>query len=111
MSDLCEAFSVMAELATALGVSKIGNLPGCWEHQIDDQWWISVNGHDKAVSNRDGFNVEPFSMAITYNGWPAGICYRNGGLIAAGECANEDTFISAMQAAIQRVSGSVGHDA
>ena len=30
------------ELAHRLGVRNIKELPGCWEYQIDEQWWMAV---------------------------------------------------------------------
>jgi len=102
--EVCEAFVRMAELAGALGVSRINELPGCWEHQVDAKWWISVNGSKDLRRNSDGIELSPFSMAVKFNGWPAGIIDLAGGVIAAGECANEDTFIAALQAATQAAS-------
>lgn len=101
MSGLCEAFVAMAELAQALGVSHINNLPGCWEHQVDERWWLAMNGHNEPRVNSDGFEVSPFSAVLKFNGWPAGIVEPGGGVIAAGEAANEDTFIEALRAATE----------
>ena len=95
----CEAFARIAELATALGVSKIGQLPGCWEHQVDERWWIAVNGGKEARANSDGFEVPSFSAVVKFNGWPAGVIDPYAGVLAAGAAANEDTFIAALQAA------------
>jgi len=38
-------------------------------------------------------NISPFTLAISWGGFPAGILDYNGGVIAAGDAANEDTFI------------------
>jgi hypothetical protein len=36
---------------------------------------------------------------VTYNGWPAGMLGPFGGIIAAGDAANERSFIDALRAA------------
>ena len=64
---------------------------------VDDRWVVKVNGHREQVES-----VPPFSALLEFNGWPAGIIDPFGGTIAAGELANEDTFIAAMEAAIER---------
>lgn len=101
---ISEAFSEIAELAKVLDVKDIGKLPGCWEYQIDDQWWIAVNGHSEAIECSTGSKVDPFNCYVQYNGWPAGLFDPYGGTIAAGTGANEDNFIAAIKAAIDRVS-------
>lgn len=97
--EVKEAFVRCAELGLALGVTSINKLPGCWEHQVDERWWIAMNGHRENIKASDGFEVPPFNIAIKYNGWPAGIIGAHGGIIAAGSCANEDAFIEALLAA------------
>ena len=95
MSEISEAFVKAIELAAACGARKINQLPGCWSHQIDGHWKIDVNGKDVTVEN-----IPPYHIAIEYNGWPAGILSPIGGIIAAGEGANETTFIAALDKAI-----------
>jgi hypothetical protein len=96
---MCEAFAEIAALASRLGIASIGKLPGCWEHRIDDHWWIAVNGHPAVQKSSTGKSVPPFSAYVEFCGWPAGIVNPYGGLIAAGDAANEDTFIAALRAA------------
>ena len=93
---VAECFGKLAELAMALGVEGINKFPGCWEHQVDEHWIIKVNGHQVPV---DG--IQPYEMMVWFNGWPAGIVHPiHGGVIVAGATANEDTFITALDAAI-----------
>ncbi len=93
-----ECFNKIAELAIKLGVAPLNQLPGCWEHEVDDLWSIKLNGHDSTI---DG--VPPFHMYVYYGGWPAGaVSPTEGGVIAAGESANEDAFIEAIDQAILR---------
>jgi len=105
--QLLESFTKIAEFAAALNVRSIGNLPGAWIHAIDSQWTIAVNGHDKTIqAEPEGMmqaKIPPHSAAIWFNGWMAGILDPFGGIIAAGEAANEDTFIAALDAAIKAI--------
>ena len=94
------AFVKIAALAKADGIVSTNNLPGCWERQIGD-WWIAVNGHDKPVKCSHGGTVPIFNAYLEFNGWPAGVIDPFGGLIAAGDGANEDSFIAAIDAALK----------
>lgn len=104
MSDLQinEAFSKIAALADALGVRAIDTLHGCWEFQVDEQWWISLNGHKEKTKDSHGAEVPPYHAVVEYNGWPAGIIGPANGIIAAGSCANENSFIAALEAATEK---------
>jgi hypothetical protein len=92
----------LCELGLAVGAAPINKFDGCWEHQIDERWWIAMNGHKQERLTSEGDRVLPYSCFIKYNGWPAGILDFGGGIIAAGEGANENTFIAALEAAIER---------
>ena len=94
-----EAFYELMQLGSRLGVKNINTLPGCWEHQVDKQWFIAVNAHDVPVKCSKGTSVGPFHCYVEYNGFPAGLINPGGGVIAAGSCANEDSFIAALKAA------------
>ena len=99
-----ECFNKVAELAIKLGAAPLNKHPGCWEYDVDDQWSIKLNGHD---TETDG--IPPFLLAVSYNGWPAGIVSpTEGGVIAAGTSANEDTFIEALDRAIAVVDAARG---
>lgn len=56
-------------------------------------WRITVNGTRETVDH-----APPFHLVVLWNGWPAGIVGPGEGIIAAGELANEDTLIEALQA-------------
>ena len=101
ITPICAAYAKVGELAQALGVRNINELEGCWEHQINDQWWIAVNGHKAEVRCSKGGRVPSFECYVEFNGWPAGVIGLDGGLIAAGDEANEDALIAALQIAIQ----------
>jgi hypothetical protein len=93
----------IVNLAGVLGVENITALPGCWEHQIDDQWWLALNGKKTPTKCSHGAEVPPFHFYVEFNGWPAGIfSIRGDGEFAAGSAANEDMFIAAVDAAVER---------
>jgi hypothetical protein len=73
------------------------NLHAPLHHVVDKQWEFTVAGKEKITLN--GADLEPFNFAIWFNGWPAGIGNPFGGEIAAGELANEATFIAALKGA------------
>ena len=97
-------FDAIVEMSDRLKVYRIGDLPGCWEYQIDEAWWIAVNGHKEPVSvfrpQHPGVpvSVPPFTAYIEYNGWPAGLIDPARGTMAAGEGANQDAFMAACDA-------------
>lgn len=98
IEQICTAFDRIAELGIVLGVSPLNKIDGCWECQIDEHWWIAVNGHKTAIKTSDGIKVEPYTCFVKFNGWPAGVFDPvNGGVIAAGTLANEDAFIKAIE--------------
>jgi hypothetical protein len=102
--QLVEAMIVVAEWAYALGARGIDLLPGCWEHAVDDHWWVALNGQTKPRRCTRGPAVGPFEVLVFYDGWLAGGFDARGGAIASGESANEDTFIAAVRAATARVN-------
>jgi hypothetical protein len=92
-------FAGIVELAIAKGAQSIRDLPGCWEMQIDAEWWVAVNGHAETTPCSHGAEVAPYTAYLEYNGWPAGIVNPKGGIVAAGEAANEGTLLRALEAA------------
>lgn len=99
---ICEAFGEIVTLALARGVYRINALPGCWELELDEHWWLAVNGHREVTRCSRGVDVQPFSAYVEFNGWPAGVFTPAGGVLAAGTLANEATLI----AALRRASGA-----
>ena len=97
-------FKLAVDLALALGAERICELPGCWEHQVDEQWWIAMNGHREETPCTHGPTVLPFHIYVEFNGWPAGFVAHDGGCLAAGLFANEDSLIDALEAALRRVA-------
>jgi len=102
---ICEAFDALADLCVALGEAPLTKHAGLWERQVDERWHIAVNGHTEEHPTAEGFPVPPFCCAVKFNGWPAGLFDPTGGVIAAGEGANETTFIAALRAATVKATG------
>lgn len=98
--QVCVAFARIADLGCLLGASPLNKQRGCWEYQIDEHWFIAVNGHKAPTKTKGGVEVEPYNCYVEFNGWPAGLFTPFGGAIAAGEAANEDAFIKALDEAI-----------
>lgn len=97
------AFMAATDLALALGAERIDRLPGAWVHSVDGNWTIAINGHGKAVQCEPldcvAIDIPPFHMAVWWNGFIAGLLTPFTGTLAAGDLANEDTFIAALKAA------------
>ena len=94
-----EAFMLVMDWSERRGAAPLNQWPGCWEGEIDEHWSVSINGHREEHEDSRGGPVPPFSAAINWNGFPAGIIHLNGGIIVAGGLANEDSFIEALKAA------------
>lgn len=104
----CEAFVRVMELGIALGIKPLPEHDGCWEHQVDERWFIACNGHltKQGLKLHPKLEIEPYTCYVEYNGWPAGNFGYHGGVIAAGEGANENTFIAALVAAKACLAGN-----
>lgn len=99
---ICVAFDSIAKLSIVLGTAPLNKVKDCWECRIDKHWWIAVNGHKETVKTSKGIEIPAFNCYVEFNGFPAGIFSPiNGGFLAAGELANEDTFIKAIEDKIQ----------
>ena len=94
MSDtVSEAFVLIVDLALKQGRRNIKDQ--VVDVAVDDTWKVRVNG-----CSVERENIPPFHAYVEFNGWPAGfIGTDGGGVIAAGEAANEDALIAALRAA------------
>jgi hypothetical protein len=98
--EIPEVLYWVAELAMADGAAPINRLPGCWARRVDDHWEIVVNGHDRPVEH-GGVEVPPYTCVVKFDGWPAGVVDPAGGIVAAGEAANEEALIAALKRAVE----------
>jgi hypothetical protein len=110
-SSFTEIMTTIAELARTLGVHHINQLVGCWEMDVNEDWWFALNGHDDVVVCSHGVKVQPYTAYVEWQGWPAGMVDPYGGMLAAaGESANEDTFLAALRQRIEmakRMEGKI----
>jgi len=111
--DISLLFTRICELGLAVRKGEpISRVEGAWEHAFTrggNEWKVSVNGHRFPVPDTDapGAEIRPFEAHVRFNGWPFAILNPyGGGVIGAGEAANEDTCIAALEAEIQSVGGS-----
>ena len=72
-----------------------------WAGNIDKNWQIAIHANkdqevefkpEGTMGGKAGFGI----MLVWFNGWLAGMLDPGGGVIAAGELANEDRFIKAI---------------
>ena len=97
------AIEKILELTEALNVQNIQGT--VWTYQIDDQWFIAVNGQetDAEVKPCESMTatLRPYHFGVWYNGWLAGVLNpMGGGFLAAGTEANEESFCLAVQTVI-----------
>ena len=103
-----EAFHKVVELGLARGYERICDLPGALVLKVDDNWTVAMNGHEEPIDVPEGdgcmgiHGLPPYTIAIWWWGWIAGMVNAKGGEIAFGEMANEDSFIKAVKAATER---------
>lgn len=110
LPPVTEAYAEVVKLAAALGVRDLPSLDGCWEHQVDAQWWIAMNGHDDPVTCSKGCVVQPMEICVVWHGWPAGsIGPFDGGMFQVEPPEpGEVTFIRAVKAAAA-AAAEAGH--
>ena len=99
---VCEAYGVIAEMGLSLGISRLCDIDGCWEHQINDEYWVAANGHKEPAKCSTGTEVPGFHFYLTRNGWPAALIGPYRGTVLAswdGEETLEGAIIEAAKAA------------
>lgn len=103
---LSMAFWLIAELCSAHGLAPLNKHRGCVVVEAG-AWRITVNGHNRPARAHGGSRllIPRFTAMVEFNGWPAGSLNPYGGVIAAGEAANEDTLIEALRAEVLRLTG------
>lgn len=94
-----EVFLAVADLAKARALKPANQYPGCMEIEVDEHWWIALNGHREAMACSKGPVVDSFTMYVEFNGWPAGVVGIDGGVLVGGERANEATLLEALKRA------------
>lgn len=87
---VCTVFYAVSKLCEVLKEAPIRDK--VWENQIDEHWFIKINGHSKEMKG-----IPAYCMEIEYDGFPAGNISPFDGTMLAGEEINEDEFIAAVQ--------------
>lgn len=107
---MTHAFIAVVFLATAAGVSRIVDLPGCWEYTVGP-WRLALNGHPERCAATWGPSVGPFAVMVEFNGLPAGIITAVGGVLMTSSATTEAAFIKAMEAETRRLGGMTADEA
>lgn len=102
------AYGLIGELYLAIHDRPVGEQypGGCWEHAVDDRWFVALNGHEEPMQaagpeeELPPVTVNPYEVTVWFNGFPAGSMNPFQGVLAAGAAANEDTFCEAVERAI-----------
>jgi hypothetical protein len=91
--DVLAIFYEMSEWCGARGLT----VPV--EVAIDDHWFLAVTGKDGARLGHPDWKIDmdPYTWAVWWNGFIAGIGTPFSGEIAAGEGANEETLSAALK--------------
>lgn len=94
------AYMAAVDLALSLGHQQIANLPGAWEHRVDEHWTVAINGKEEPVEvEPDGcmrVKLEPYHLAVWWRGWLAGLLTPCFGVLLG---ADEDSLIAALKTA------------
>lgn len=90
-------FALIAELAMKCKATSINLLPACWEHQVDGDWRISINGHDAPTNDASLMVVPPYTAACYFANDFMGFVDPAGGCLLYGA---EDKLIAAIRAAL-----------
>jgi hypothetical protein len=100
---VAQVFLLCAAYCIARGHTRINELPGTLDLDIDSEWSIRFNGQREAV---DG--IPPYRCLLSRNGWPAALAGPGG-----GELLNtaEDDVIAVLEAAIRREGGELPYEA
>ena len=106
--DLPVVFVETVEHAGHTGMGGYPNLAAYQLHEkkpfffdLENGWTYAINASDKPAKSGppDGMagDVPAYSVGIWWNGWLAGFIDAGGGLFAAGEAANEKTYLAALR--------------
>jgi hypothetical protein len=108
---LTAAFDVVMFLHEALSLPSVNDMGGLWTYQVDERWYFAVNAMSEEQEVKPprsmAWIVKPYTCAVWFNGWFAGEVSPGAGWFAAGEAANERTFVAAVLQKIEEVNS--GH--
>lgn len=98
-----EAYIRACEFIRLNAGKSLIELPGKkWVGDVDGNWAIAIHANEGeevefkpegTMGGKAKFGI----LLVWFNGWLAGMLDPYGGVIAAGDLANEDTFIEAIE--------------
>jgi hypothetical protein len=97
--EFSEAFIAVVDLTEKHGAHNLAARPGCAELQVDENWWIALNGHREPIECSKGLEVPPFHCGVFWREWPLGFVHPYGGEMLLHPEATEDRFIEDVRAA------------
>ena len=95
---ISEAFAKLCSLALQRGFKDLAAIDGCFEHDVDADWHITLNAHNEMRADSQGCPVQPFNMVVTHNDFPVGVIGPGGGALLEGA---EADFIAALDAQLE----------
>lgn len=95
-------FMLVMDLASALGVSRIHEMDGCWEYEWRG-YVLAVNGHADEQRDSGGMEVPPYHAILSHVGWPVAMVTPRGGVVLS---MTEAEVEGVLQAEISRVQGA-----
>ena len=95
-------FKLIADLGNKTGAAPATKFDGCWEHRVNDDWWLALNAHKVEIKCSKGPEVPPFTCYLEYKGWPAGLVDPYGGTLLRIGDVSEDALIAVLEAALER---------
>jgi hypothetical protein len=97
MTTVSLAMAAVGALHRHLDLEPVSTLPGCWEVQVDRDWWFAVNGLSyDAPCSRD-IMVPPKHLVVTWRQFPVATCSRYNGDWVNRPGVTEDAFIKAVK--------------
>lgn len=105
-----EVFALAMRLGVASGAAPLNG--ATWVYDIDDNWKMALNGGETPVTSKPegcmDISIEPYEMAVWWNGWLAGtIGPYDGVLVAHPDGANEGNLITAMRWKLESLTKEV----
>lgn len=108
MEGICTTFTLCCELAALCGQASLKDAPGCWEHQIDDNWHLSFNGHKHEVTDSRGAPVPGLCVWVHHlKGIALGVISPVGGFVLG---TSEAELLAALEQAIRKLGGTPSTD-
>lgn len=108
MEGPCAIHALCCELAALCGQASLQDVPGCWEHQVDENWLLSLNAHQQKVTDSRGAPVPALCVwAHHLKGIALGVISPVGGFVLG---TSEAELLGALEQAIRKLGGTPSTD-